>query len=413
MNRDVKTTVDTFQLHPAARLMNRFGSVLESTGIYLIPMQLDSMIRAAERETGLHDWGDEQYLADMQVLFRSVTENPQMSTLGRYALWDELRKRLRIRLKIIHLHKQHPAMQTQPVTRPLIIIGLPRTGTTLLHNLLALDPQWQAPLLWQMLEPYPLTDPADQVQARLRRAQTYARMAAAVSSSLMEIHSVQAEQPEECVFLLPQSMYFYMRTAHQPYREWYLGRGTVPDYQYFRQQLQALQWGQPARRWVLKTPFHLFSLEGLMQVFPDAYLIQTHRDPQMVLPSWASLCFATLYLHLKQVDLSWLGQEALRFCQDGIERSLRLRERHPTSFVDLYYDDLRRDPIQAIRGLYAQVGATLTDSAAARMRAWLDTQHHLPHRNHRYDPAQFGLDMAGVRAAFADYRQRFAIPDEV
>ena len=266
----------------------------------------------AARRAGVPEQPDPQFLADLQVLHQSFQAVPELSFMGWYGVRAELLRHLENRLRLRQCLAARPEIAAQPVPRPVFVVGLPRTGTTLLHGLLAGAPGHRAPLLWELLTPCPLDGRRADCAKRVHRAErlvTGGRLAAPV---LQMIHPLAAREPEECIFALPHGMYYYNRARIPGYLDWYAHRDATADYAYLKQQLQVLQWNRPPRRWILKSPFHLWKLDALLRVFPDATLVWLHRDPATVLASRCSLAEVVRRLHNRRVDLRLLGAD---WCQ--------------------------------------------------------------------------------------------------
>jgi hypothetical protein len=319
--------------------------------------------------------------------------------MGLAGIRAELARHLRNRLRVREQLRAHPQITSAPVPRPVFVVGLPRTGTTLLHALLASAPGHRAPLLWELLDPCP-PGPGGP-DRRVRDAERLAWLAHRAAPALRVIHPVDARAPEECIFALPHHLAYYTRARIPGYQDWYTRRDATGDYAYLRQQLQILQWQQAPRRWILKSPFHLWHLDALLRVFPDATIVWPHRDVPTVLASWCSLAEVTMRLHNRRVDLHQLGRDWTQMWSQAMTRALRTRASAPQPFLDLPYTQLDSAPLPALQTLFARLGAELTPAGRQQI-----TSRAGPGpaglRAHHYSLDRYGLTPQAVRDALPD-----------
>jgi hypothetical protein len=347
---------------------------------------------------GIREPVDDAYRAEMALLVDAFRAVDNLSPLGVLGLRDELSRRWATRLWTDRFLRRQPEVGAQPVTAPIVVLGLPRTGTTLLHRLLAERPGMRGPLLWELLAPRPAGDPDGDAARRRQAAERMTQLARRAAPALQIAHDLGADRPEEDLFALPHHLAWNTRAPLPGYRNWYVDRDATPDYAYLRQQLQVMQWGGLPRRWVLKTPFHLWKLDALLAIFPDATIVWTHRDPARVVPSWCSLTESVRLLHLTGVDPATLGRESCEFWSDAITRALAVRAGLPPDrFVDVDYADLVANPDRVVAGILAAAGAPA--AATAALRPAPDPARPV----HRYRGERFGLTEAGIREAFAPY----------
>lgn len=404
------TTLDQFKLSFPIRLLNRFGRWLEVLHLKTASINADSLIAQATRQTGLSDWGDSAFLDDYRVLIQNFERADGLSLLGRLAMRQEFLRILTNRLRHVELIKQHPEILDVPIQRPIFILGLPRTGTTLLHKLFAQDASMRVPLFWQLLSPFPLTADEREIQQRIRLADNTVKLSRFVAPLFRVIHQADAREPEECIFLLPHHLAYHGRGIIPNYIQWYLSRSAISDYRYYKQQLQILQWQQSVQHWVVKSPFHLFNLDVLLEVFPDACIIQTHRDPTKVLPSWCSLSATFAIMHRDHVDYEEIGRDWLQLWRTAMDRTIAVRETaNAEQFFDLHYDQFVADPVAMMRRIYQYFGYPLSEAAEAGIRRWVVEQPADKYGVHRYDAAQFGLNDTVIRETFKPYIERFGI----
>lgn len=391
-------------------LMNRVGR-LAGNGRSLMPLDPAVLMQAAERSTGLMDWGGSDIRPALQRLLAAFNDEAGLNTIGRMMLNDGMRRFLSNRLKMERDWTLHPDLLNAPVARPIFIIGLPRTGSTLLQRLLARAPGARALHTWEMMEPS-APPPRALGDTRIALARARLQFLEWAAPDFMVAHEVKVGEPEECVTLLQNSLVtdaFELMGNIPSYRDWVGGQNMDGVYAYYRRQLQLLQAQRPAGHWVLKSPFHQLGLDSVLRLFPDALIVQTHRDPVKVVPSWCSLFSAMHTLTSVRVDCAEIGRQRLQRLAETSERCIAVRAQHGAErFVDIAFNTLMEDPIAAVRQIHARAGLPLDAATEQTMQSWLldNRQHKLG--VHRYTLEAFGLDEIKVSRAMRAYRQRFA-----
>jgi len=296
------------------------------------------------------------------------------------------------------------------VIEPLFIVGLPRTGTTLLHMLLAQDPSNRVPRTWEVMHPSPAEGGE---RKRIRRTARELAWMERLAPGFRVMHPLAPELPQECIAIDSHALqgYEFQTTHHVPgYQEWLDARERAPAYRYHRRFLQYLQWRRPGRHWVLKAPAHLFGLPALLGVYPDARIVQTHRDPLQVMASLASLSTALRGAFSEVVDPIAIGREMSDRWGGAVLSAMAARSAGDvpaSAFFDIDYRHIVAAPLDAVRQLYAWQGRTLTEEAEAAMQRFLDANPKDKHGAHRYSLAAFGLDAEREARRFAAYRERF------
>jgi len=401
------------------RALNAAGGALRTLGLPLLRLDAATLLARAERATGLHDFGDERFREPLALLLRAFDEEAHLTFLGRMIARADVSRLLENRLRMIDVRKRHPEIGDGEVRRPLFIIGLPRTGTTILHELLAQDPANRVPLTWEAMRPYPPPERATyDTDPRIAAVDAELRQVDRLTPTFKAIHAMGALLPQECVALTAHdfSTMIYTTAYHIPSYDAWLERADLRwVYAAHRRQLQYLQWRCPAEQWVLKSPAHLWAIDALLDTYPDACFVQTHRDPLRVVASLASL-LATLHaLASDTIDVPALAREWTVRLADGLERSMAARDDGripPDRIYDLPFHTFVGNEVEALRGLYAHFGRTLSDEAAERMQRYLKVNHQGRQGGHRYGLAATGLDPAIERERYAAYRARFDIVDE-
>jgi hypothetical protein len=256
-------------------------------------LSLNDLLEKAHCRTRLDDPGDSSALEAFGALVDSVNREGDLTPFGRFAMRQFLIAKLCNRLRIVEALKRFPVIMEQKILRPIVITGWYRCGTTYLHNLLATHPQLRAPLYWELTHPCPAVDPRKINPRKLiRRTKLANRIHDYLAPNFKRAHSMPAEAPEECLHLFENTgmgTTAFFITEAKSFASWLLDHNIRPAYQFYLQQLKLLNWLRPGRRWVLKWPYHLWHLDALLDVFPDAIVIHNHRDPRVAIPSACSL----------------------------------------------------------------------------------------------------------------------------
>jgi hypothetical protein len=393
------------------RILNKFGICLEKAGLPRTPFRAARLIDIAKRRSGLDDFGEGDFFEPLSRLLESCRREARLNLIGKMALRADVVRTLRNRLSMQQDRHLYPEIARQEIGKPLFIVGLPRSGTTLLHTLLAADPEHRTPLTWQVMSPSPPS--SDSKQRRIRRAAKDLSALQWLAPSFRRVHALGAELPQECVGLMsPTFMSDQFDTMYNvpSYRRWFLKQNLLPAYEYHRRFLQHLQYRKNARRWVLKAPVHMFALPTLLSVYPDARFVQAHRDPLKAITSVSSLIAILRSVFSDGADLVQIGQDALQYWSETMTAFMEERERlAPARICDLHYHEIRRDPIHAVRRIYEYFKWPLSIGAEARMRTVLANQPREQNGFHLYEPAQFGLAKEEVASRFAAYCERFDV----
>jgi len=402
-----------------ARLGLGLWSGAARLGIGIPSLEESSLIGAARRRSGLEHFVDESFRTPMRRLLYSLEEEADLHLLGRAVMRSSVIRVLECRLRLENLSDLQPEIPEIPVTRPIFIAGLQRTGTTKLHRLLSSDPRLRSVSAAEALNPAPLGPPMrdapSDVSRRLAQARTAERGMKYMSPALFAIHPVEADAPEEDVFLLDVTFISGAVDAslHVPsYAKWIREIDQSGAYRYFRRLIQLLLW-QRGGRYLGKTPHHLENLDALLEVFPDAKIIHTHRDPQQVVPSFSSMMAHAGAMLAKNVDPIRVGRRIFDQTANSAGRAIAVRDRAPTGCViDVHYEDLLRDPLKEIRRIYDFVEMEFDAEVEAVMKTWLARNPKHKNGPHRYQLEDFGLDPGELDARFERYRERFEVARE-
>ncbi len=368
----------------------------------------------ASRATGLDDFGDDEYLEGLRVLLDAYRTQAQLTELGRAAARAQLVASLTSRLHSQESWKRNPDHRATTIKAPIFVVGLPRTGTTALHRLLAQDPANQGLDLW--LAEYPQPRPPRHTwpeYAGYRRCQAAFDQTYGARPELAGIHYMAAGEVDECWRLLRQSMTsvsFECLSYLPTFSAWLDTHDWTPAYQRYRDNLRLIGLNDPQRRWVLKNPSHMFAPAALFAAFPDALVVQTHRHPREVVPSVCSLNSGFSQGWSEVFTGEVLGRAQLDMWAKGINRFMRERERRdPQRFFDVDYSDFVRDPVDVVERMYRHFGLELSEQASRRMRDLHGQRAGGKGTPHRYTLDDFGLDGREVDERFAEYTHTYNV----
>jgi hypothetical protein len=401
----------------AARVINRMGKILLERGHTVVDLDENALLDAACRRAGLSDWGDESFREPMRVYLRSCQEDGRLTILGRLWAREFCISLLTNRLKIQDTLKQYPEIRQVPIERPLFILGLPRTGSTLLHNLLALDPDARAPLIWELDSPCPPPTPeTTAADARARQARYRLWFFNHMSPGFHVGHLMHSQRPDECGHIFMKTfldIHCFLAFGAWGYFHWLMKQDLRPAYEYYRTVLQILMWKFPGRRLVVKYPYHLRSLDIVLELFPDAHIVQTHRDPRKVLPSIATLGALSMSTVTDHVDLPRFGRNLYDYYVEFVAKGMQFRrDLAAGQCIDIQYRDLLRDPIAEVQRIQHFFGYDFSEPARERMSEYLRDNPQHKFGVFQYDLESFGFDEESIRHDFQAYCETYGVPAE-
>jgi len=377
----------------------------------------EAMLEAARDATGLEDFGGGAWREHFRALLRAYDEESRLTEAGRAMVQGEIGGALAARLACEAAWQADPGVLRHEIRRPLFILGLPRSGTTALHWLLAQDPVNQVLEYWLAAAPRPRPPrPSWEAEPAYQAAVGVLQWIYETDPDLKAIHWMEADGPEECRHLFVQSFLdhtFDSNATIPGYTRYFEAQDMRPAYERHRDVLKLVGSTSPERRWVLKYPAHMRELDVLLETYPDACIVQTHRDPARVLPSVCSLVTGWRSLYEGSADAKAIGAWQLELYAGMIEKAMAVRERNdPQQFYDLSFRELIADPVGAIARMYAHFGFAWTAEAERRMRAWHASNPQHKHGGHPYSAEEFGLSEDALAERFARYAERFAVPRE-
>ncbi len=401
------------------RVINGVGGALRAAGLPLVRLDESSLLNRAVKITGLSDFGDEAFHGPLRILLHAFEHEAALTTLGRVIGRTDVVRTLENRLRMVDTCKRHPEIASGEVRRPLFILGLPRTGTTILHELLAQDSSNRVPMTWEVMHPWPPPERATyDTDPRIAQVEKHFSGVDKILPGFKAMHPMGAQLPQECVALTQHdfaTMIYHTTHNVLSYQQWLDAADLRPVYAAHRRQLQYLQWRCPAERWVLKSPGHLWALDALLAVYPDACIVQTHRDPLKVIASLTSLITLLRSMGSDAIDPVAIGADWTERLAQGLQRTMDVRARgllRDDQVFDMHFSEFIGNEVAMVRRIYAHFGIELTADAEARIQRFLAANPKDKHGAHRYRLADAGLDPVVERRRYAAYQERFGIASE-
>jgi hypothetical protein len=379
---------------------------------------LDRLAEQASAETGLEDFGDDLFRAPLTILGEALETEGGMTPFGRLVTCNQLLQSLKNRLLIADLLKRHPEIHDLEVRAPIMIAGLPRTGTTHLHNLLAADPRLRSLPYWESLEPVlaPSEEPnPGEPDPRPARTDAAVDFISLMLPYFERMHEMTTDHVHEEIQLLATSgstMLFDTIAPMPSWRRWYRAADQTPHYEDLKTILKVLQFTRGGDRWVLKSPQHLEQFEAIRRVFPDATVVVTHRDPVAVTLSMTTMIAYTSRLTHDPVPVEAIGRYWTELLAEMLTTCAETREALGENAVDVHCDRFMADDLGVVRNLYALADQPFDDDTERAIRAYVDTHPRGRHGQIIYDFDDVMLDPAELRERFAPYVERFGVTVE-
>ena len=398
------------------RLYNCLGRAGRKLGLRG-DLNAEILVERARRKTGLADFGDEGHFDALAVLVKSINHEAGLTATGRLIQEFRLTGALVNRLRIEELLRTHPEIHDIDLGGIILVTGLQRSGTTLLQRLLNSNPDIRSLSGAELLEPVPAgsMEGRGEIARKLRSilaqgAITY------LSPRFMAVHPISYSEPEEDVMLLDLSFMSQSAeaTMHVPgYSRWLEAQDHRRAYEHFRKVLKTLCWQRPGNLWVLKTPHHMEYLDVFLETFPDARIIQTHRDPRKTLPSFCSMVAQGRAIFSDRVDPKEIARHWCRKALRMIELTEAVRSgTDPDRFIDVSYYDLMQDPIAQLQRIYQRIGVDLAEMTVQRAENYIEANPQNRFGKHAYGLSDFGLSEEIIEENFSGYREKYAIPFE-
>jgi Sulfotransferase family len=406
----LRSMAERYQRPAWVRRLNAMAGSTGGEARRLVPIDAGALLRDAHEGLGAAPrgaFGDPGWQERFEQLARAIDASA-MHVVGRLMSRQELLRALRTRLRLAREVDEHPGIEDERVQAPVIVTGPARSGTSILFELLWLDPALRAPAAWEALHPLPRRDPRDAGE-RLAWSECEQELWADVQPEFAAIHELRSDLPVECVTLTIPSFCGSHWAMIGQLEGWAMDVERM--YDFHRRILQVMQHGAPERTWLLKTPGHLMTLEALFATYPDAWVVQTHRDPAKTMPSTVSTTAMVQWLRTDEVDVTALSAAIEAAFGFALNHSVELRrgDAVPDRFVDVHFDRLMREPVETLREAYARMGRALDDEHAERIRTYVREKPKGKFGTHRYEPEEWGFRAASLRERLAPYIEHFGV----
>ncbi|MCX2980378.1 sulfotransferase [Halieaceae bacterium IMCC14734] len=403
----------------ALRALNRLGALASGMGVELIGLDRDTLLKRATTAAGSSDFGTEEFIANLDRLLASLSSEGKLTTFGRLIARTDLQRTLQNRLQITALCAEHPEIEAAPVIQPIFVVGPPRTGTTIFHDLLALDPANRVPMAWETAYPMPPPETATyNSDPRIARVDADLARVDQFIPEFKKMHPMGAQRAQECVSITSHefaSMIFNTQFRVPSYEDWVMEADMSAALRQHRRFLQVLQWKAPGQRWALKSPQHIWHMDQLLKEYPDARIVQTHRDPARILVSISSLVATLRGLASDAVDVAEIARGYSAGLELGYRKMIEVREQgllQDAQVIDLHFRDFVSDQVGTVRRAYQHFGLQLDAVAEQRMRQFLDDNPADKHGKHSYNLEDIGMNENDIRQQFAFYTDYFKVAQE-
>ena len=373
----------------------------------------NEILDQAKSETGLSDLGEPLFLEGLNRLIDSINNEANLNEIGIQAQPIRIQGLLSNRLRFEEDLKKFPEILEQEIIAPIVIVGLPRTGSTMTHRLLASDPNHTAMLWWEGR--YPALLPGEKrgdIETRMGLGKAEVDAVVAASPEALDIHPWDYKGADEEILLLEHNFLSTVPESFMAlpsYSEWIEEQDHTLAYEDLKKFIQYLQWQNPGRenkRWVLKSPHHLGFIDKMISVFPDAKIIQTHRDPIKTVPSFCSMC-ANLFEPLTtNFDKVFIGKHWSNKLTRALNHCMNISEQHPDNFLDLEFLNMIKDPIDEMKKIYEFIGESFGEKTEVAMEAWREENKH-EMGAHKYSLEEYDLTESQINDNFAKYQQKY------
>ena len=379
----------------------------------MMKINANEILDQAKSETGLSDLGEPLFFEGLNKLIDSINNEANLNEIGIQAQPIRIQGLLTNRLRFEEDLKKFPEILDQEIIAPIVIVGLPRTGSTMTHRLLASDPNHTAMLWWEGR--YPALLPGEKrgdIETRMELGKAEVDAVVAASPEALDIHPWDYKGADEEILLLEHNFLSTVPESFMAlpsYSEWIEEQDHTLAYEDLKKFIQYLQWQNPGRekkRWVLKSPHHLGFIDKMISVFPDAKIIQTHRDPIKTVPSFCSMC-ANLFEPLTtNFDKVFIGKHWSNKLTRALNHCMNISEQHPDNFLDLEFLNMIKDPIDEMKKIYEFIGEPFGEKTEVAMEAWREENKH-EMGAHKYSLEEYDLTESQINDNFAKYQQKY------
>ena len=414
MSKKQQLTVRRLEYGLGMKAVNALLGLIDKLGFPLGNIERGNVLYHATRRKKLAEFGDSRFLGFLDH-YLEVSRRLPLTSFGQVTTRQAALKALANRLMVERYVQRYPRVKEIPIKRPLFIVGFPRTGTTLLHHLLSQDPGYWSLKFWELHTPVPvrLDDPEKDRAARVNIARRVLAGVRLIFPEMRVMHQTDPHTPEECWQLFYNSfgaMNMDLQSGDLEMGDWLFDQDMVWVYKQYKRYLQILAHRHPTRVFVLKCPEHLWFLDSLLEVFPDAGIIQTHRDPYNCVASYCSMISLNRRMLYGKIEPHEVGAHISHRFLTGIQRAMKVRdERGDKNFFDVDFRQLVKEPRQVIRSIKAWHGMDHDEESERRMDEWFDTKRDDAKGKHVYTGEMWGLDVQDIHRRYGEYIERFGV----
>lgn len=391
--------------------INKVGGVLKAVGLNPFTINADKIIAKAVKKANFKGELPKQLVKGLHQIVASINTESKANSFGELAVKSMLERSFYNRLKVEQVLSKNSNIEQQPIQKPVFIIGMPRTGTTILHAMMHEDPANRSPLCWECLLPYPVPQSNNfHDNPQLRTIAKEFDQLFKLVPDFKKKHHMEVDSPQECLGITNLDMNSFQTSAQvyiPTYMDWFLNHADKTETMHFHKRfLQYLQsGGVKGDRWLLKSPIHLMRLKEIFEVYPDACIIMTHRAPSKVVPSASSLIASVRSLYSDHEDLKRTGKEQAALWNEYFNRFLSARQEldREDQILDLKFEDFVSDQVGTIQQIYTHFGWELKDAALEKMKTFLANNPKDKHGAHEYSLEDFGLTEQGINEQFSNY----------
>ncbi|MBT3219362.1 MAG: sulfotransferase [Proteobacteria bacterium] len=408
-----QNTVQNEEYRPHIKALNRFAGAVMRLGFRVGELDADSICDEARRRTGLTDWGDEEFLGRLDRLVE-LSKAADITHIARIILRQTCVQAVANRLKMEHYLKENPQIILPKIERPIFVLGFPRTGTTLLQNLLSLEEGRRALQFWEIISPVPVCDdPVEDRRRRIKISDRMLRMALVMAPEMQAVHEIHSTTAEECWPLFWPTFAVLsqdLQSGIGEFGDYLMNNDMTHAYRYYKRTLQVLLHQRPATNVVLKCPEHLWFIDSLLEAFPDACIVWTHRDPADSIASYCSLISLSRRMLFGRFDPRDVGDHISKRFLTGVQRAMKAREgRDPSQFLDIDFATLVKDPARQIRQINSYFGLPQSEQTEVAVQRWLDTKREDSRGSHVYSADRYGLNGPEIHEKYAEYIDGYSV----
>lgn len=385
-----------------------------------ISLELDSIVEAAQENAGgASDFGDLPFIDGLEQALDSLENEGRLNDIGRYIARDRMIQHTSNRLQYVNDRKKYPEIAKEKIVKPVFIIGMPRTGTTILHDILGQDSASRVPMTWECMFPSPPTQRASfNTDPRIAACEATFPDIDQLIPGFKAMHPMGAQLSQECVTMMAETMctpLFHNQFRIPSYQDWVDQSDFSHVYEFHKRQLQQFQWQCPGDRWVLKTGAHMWGLEHLLNQYPDARIVFTHRDPVKSMTSYASLTSLVRSMGSDEVDKAEIAEDWTNRILRVLDHAMDVRDQKispDAKIYEMYFSDFVGNQFSEIEKIYESLEIEMTGDGADKMKQFIDNNPQNKHGLHTYKAEDYNINPAEIRQRFKRYIDRFDLPPE-